>query len=186
MVSIVRRTGCALVFAVAGIMAAGQTVAGQPDWAGGKGNKGEQNGNRDKHEGHGNKDKAHDRKAEHRDEAREGRGQDRAPARAGQHFGDKHRAAADGYFKEQFQRGHCPPGLAKKNNGCLPPGQAKKWAVGKPLPRDVIFYEVPRPLVQQFGQPPAGHRYVRVGDDILLIGPRTGIVIDAIQILASR
>lgn len=23
-------------------------------------------------------------------------------------------------------RRHCPPGLAKKNNGCLPPGQAKK------------------------------------------------------------
>ena len=22
--------------------------------------------------------------------------------------------------------GNCPPGLAKKNNGCLPPGQAKK------------------------------------------------------------
>jgi len=23
-------------------------------------------------------------------------------------------------------RGDCPPGLAKKDNGCLPPGQAKK------------------------------------------------------------
>jgi hypothetical protein len=23
-------------------------------------------------------------------------------------------------------RGSCPPGLAKKNNGCMPPGQAKK------------------------------------------------------------
>ncbi len=26
----------------------------------------------------------------------------------------------------QFGRNECPPGLAKKNNGCLPPGQAKK------------------------------------------------------------
>jgi hypothetical protein len=26
----------------------------------------------------------------------------------------------------QFGRNGCPPGLAKKNNGCLPPGQAKK------------------------------------------------------------
>ncbi|WP_300975424.1 hypothetical protein [Sphingomonas sp. LHG3406-1] len=25
----------------------------------------------------------------------------------------------------------CPPGLAKKNNGCLPPGQAKKLGVGQ-------------------------------------------------------
>lgn len=26
----------------------------------------------------------------------------------------------------QYGRNGCPPGLAKKNNGCLPPGQAKK------------------------------------------------------------
>ncbi len=26
----------------------------------------------------------------------------------------------------RFGRNSCPPGLAKKNNGCLPPGQAKK------------------------------------------------------------
>jgi hypothetical protein len=27
--------------------------------------------------------------------------------------------------KSESKHGHCPPGLAKKNNGCLPPGQAK-------------------------------------------------------------
>jgi hypothetical protein len=27
--------------------------------------------------------------------------------------------------------GGCPPGLAKKNNGCLPPGQAKKLGTGE-------------------------------------------------------
>ena len=27
---------------------------------------------------------------------------------------------------DRFGRNGCPPGLAKKNNGCLPPGQAKK------------------------------------------------------------
>jgi len=31
--------------------------------------------------------------------------------------------------------GGCPPGLAKKNNGCLPPGQAKKlFARGQRVP----------------------------------------------------
>lgn len=31
----------------------------------------------------------------------------------------------------------CPPGLAKKNNGCLPPGQAKKrFALGEQMNRD--------------------------------------------------
>jgi len=29
------------------------------------------------------------------------------------------------YFVEKHGRKNCPPGLAKKNNGCLPPGQAK-------------------------------------------------------------
>lgn len=30
---------------------------------------------------------------------------------------------------------NCPPGLAKKNNGCQPPGQAKKrWARGQRVP----------------------------------------------------
>jgi len=71
--------------------------------------------------------------------------------------------------------------LAKKNNGCMPPGQARKWTIGRPLPREVIFYEVPPTLLVQFGQPPSGYRYVRVASDILLIALGTGMVIDAIQ-----
>ena len=30
--------------------------------------------------------------------------------------------------------GGCPPGLAKKQNGCMPPGQAKKQAQDRNLP----------------------------------------------------
>ena len=30
--------------------------------------------------------------------------------------------------------GGCPPGLAKKHNGCMPPGQAKKQAQDRHLP----------------------------------------------------
>ena len=63
----------------------------------------------------------------------------------------------------------------------MPPGQAKKWELGRPLPRDVIYYEVPRPLVLQFGQPPAGYRYVRVARDILMIAVGTALVVDAIR-----
>jgi hypothetical protein len=85
------------------------------------------------------------------------------------------------YFGEQERSGHCPPGLRKKNNGCMPPGQAKKWAVGKQLPRDVVFYEVPPQLVVQLGVPPSGHKYVRVASDILLIAVGSAMVIDAIQ-----
>ena len=103
------------------------------------------------------------------------------PPRASVHFVDQHRVYIRDYYGEEYRRGFCPPGLAKKNNGCMPPGQAKKWAVGKPLPRDVIFYDLPPRVVVQIGVPPAGHRYVRVAADILLIAIGTGMVIDAIQ-----
>jgi Ni/Co efflux regulator RcnB len=38
----------------------------------------------------------------------------------------------------------------------------------------------------QLGAPPAGHRYVRVGGDILLVTTGQAIVVDALQYLASR
>jgi Ni/Co efflux regulator RcnB len=37
----------------------------------------------------------------------------------------------------------------------------------------------------QIGPPPAGHRYVRVAGDILLIAIGTGMVVDAIQDLGG-
>jgi len=40
-------------------------------------------------------------------------------------------------------------------------------------------------LVVQLGIPPAGHRYVRVAADILLIAVGTGLVIDAIEDLGD-
>jgi hypothetical protein len=79
------------------------------------------------------------------------------------------------------QSGRFPPGLAKKNNGCMPPGQAKAYTLGRPLPSQVVFYDVPSSVSVQIGLPPAGHRYVRVAADILLIAVGTGLVVDAIQ-----
>jgi Ni/Co efflux regulator RcnB len=90
------------------------------------------------------------------------------------------------YYGKQFSRGRCPPGLAKKENGCMPPGQERRWQVGHPLPRDVVYYSVPQPLVVQIGRPPSGYRYVRVAGDILLMAIGTGMVVDAIQDLGGR
>lgn len=101
------------------------------------------------------------------------------------HFDDRRRDAAREYYGERFRAGSCPPGLAKKNNGCMPPGQAKKWSKGRPLPRDVIYYDVPQALVIRLGPPPSGHRYVRVAADILLIAVGTAMVVDAIQDLGN-
>lgn len=102
----------------------------------------------------------------------------------GGYFGDSQRLAAREYYEPRFRAGRCPPGLAKKNNGCMPPGQAKKWRMGQPLPADVIYYPVPSGISIQLGVPPAGHKYVRVAADILLIAVGTGMVIDAIEDLS--
>jgi hypothetical protein len=99
---------------------------------------------------------------------------------AGVYFADRHRVVIRDYHGEDYRRGFCPPGLAKKNNGCMPPGQAKKWHIGRPLAHDVIYYDLPPQLVVQIGVPPPGYRYVRVAADILLIAVGTGMVIDAI------
>lgn len=98
-----------------------------------------------------------------------------------EYFSDQHRSAIHDYYSAQISRGFCPPGLAKKQNGCMPPGQAKKWTIGRPLPRDVIFYDLPRPLLDRLDRVPTGYRYVRVATDILLIAIGTGMVIDAIE-----
>ena len=96
------------------------------------------------------------------------------------YFGNNDRRIVNEYYAPQFRSGHCPPGLAKKGNGCLPPGQAKKWRKGQPLPYGVTYYELPRDLVYRMPPPPPRHRYVRVGPDILLLSTGSGIVVDAI------
>ena len=102
------------------------------------------------------------------------------------HFDDDKRAHIRSYYEEEFRGGHCPPGLAKKHNGCMPPGQAKKWRMGRPLPQDVVIYEVPPALVVRIGVPPSGYKYVRVASDILMIAVGTRMVADAITDLGRR
>lgn len=101
------------------------------------------------------------------------------------YFGDRERSVVRDYYAGEFRSGRCPPGLAKKNNGCMPPGQAKKWRIGHRLPSDVVYYDLPASIVVRLGAPPSGHRYIRVAADILLIAVGTGMVIDAIEDLSS-
>lgn len=145
------------------LLASAAAHAAKPEWAG-------KGGGHDGEKGRGH-------------EARQAppQQQQRAEVRTGAYFTPVQVQAAQGYYGERFRAGHCPPGLAKKNNGCLPPGQAKKWMVGQPLPAGVVYYPVPQAVVVQLGVPPAGHKYVRVAADILLIAVGTGLVVDAIQ-----
>lgn len=107
------------------------------------------------------------------------------PYRDGSYFIDRHRSITRDYYAQEYRSGHCPPGLAKKHNGCLPAGQAKKWAIGQPLPRDMVYYDLPPSLVAGFGPPPPGYRYVRVASDILMIAVGSSMVMDAIHDLGG-
>jgi len=158
-----------LALVLTGILAAGPVYADKPDWAGG-GKEGKRN-----HEG---KRGGHERNDDHH-EYDDRRGH--SGARINLYFNDHQREVAHSYYGEQFRRGRCPPGLAKKHNGCMPPGQAKQWMRGRPLPRTVVYYDVPASVVIQLGYPPAGHRYVRIASDILMIAIGTGMVVDAIE-----
>jgi Ni/Co efflux regulator RcnB len=118
----------------------------------------------DKHEKHGKHDDDHG----HRE------------AQVGRYFDDHDRQAVRVFYVEQGRAGHCPPGLAKKHNGCMPPGQARNYYVGQPLPATVVYYPVPQPVLVQLPPPPPQHKYVRVAGDILLIAVGTSMVVDAI------
>ncbi|MDB5963615.1 MAG: hypothetical protein JWQ72_115 [Polaromonas sp.] len=132
--------------------------------------------------GNGNGNGKHGQK--HDDE----RGDQRADKRQreeikqGAFFNDQQRTSVREYYTTRYASGkNCPPGLAKKNNGCLPPGQAKKWAVGQPVPRGVTVYAVPQPVIVQLPPAPYGYRYARLGGDIVLVQRQNNIIVDIIQ-----
>ena len=97
-------------------------------------------------------------------------------------FNDTQRSAVHTYFVNTYGRGNCPPGLAKKNNGCLPPGQAKKrYVVGQPLPKGIVVVDLPAVLSTRIGVAPAGYRYGIVDGDLVKLAIGTMLVVDAID-----
>ena len=106
----------------------------------------------------------------------------REEIRQGAFFNDQHRTYAREYYSQHYGHGrNCPPGLAKKNNGCMPPGQARKWDVGQPIPRGVAVYSVPQPVLVRLPPPPYGYRYARIGGDIVLVRQQNNVIVDIIQ-----
>lgn len=142
---------------------AGSALAEKPDWAGGPG-----------------KSRQREERGAERD-AQTQRAVGGVEIRIGGYFDAAQRSNAHDYYQQQFRGGHCPPGLARKRNGCQPPGQAKKWALGRPLPSGVVYYPLEPGIHIQLGAPPAGHKFVRVAADILLIAVGSSMVIDAIE-----
>ena len=185
-----------LALALAATLACSASFAEKPEWAGGgKGDHGNKHGEKEQgdHGKHGRQQDEYRRQGDHDNQREErdheGKKSSHGPradtVRVGGYFGDHQRVVVRDYYGEQFRAGRCPPGLAKKNNGCMPPGQAKKYRVGQPLARSVPYYPVPQNVAYQLGMPPSGYRYVRVSSDILLLSIGTSMVVDAIQNLGG-
>ena len=98
-------------------------------------------------------------------------------------IGDKDKVVLSDYVKRHYAA-HCPPGLAKKNPPCIPPGQAKKYATGAILPRDA-FVPVPDDVVVRLTPPPPRGMYVRVDRNIYLIDQGTRKILDGVLLLSA-
>jgi hypothetical protein len=160
----------ALALALSGVFVANPALADQSSNSGGKG--------AEKQSEKGTKGKQKEGKGREPGVS----GEEGGPGvKASQHFSEESRIAVHKYYGDKFRSGRCPPGLAKKGNGCMPPGQAKKWMIGRPLPPGVVFYDLPPEVLVQLGPAPSRHRFVRVASDILMIAIGTGMVVDAIE-----
>ncbi|HZC37499.1 MAG TPA: hypothetical protein VE221_02360 [Sphingomicrobium sp.] len=92
----------------------------------------------------------------------------------------------NGHWKDRghgYDGGGCPPGLAKKHNGCLPPGQAKKLYRGQRYPyRYGVSYSyrrIPYDLRRRYGLNPYDRYYYRNGY-IYRVDPRRMVVLQVI------
>ena len=97
------------------------------------------------------------------------------PDHAKGHKGGHHAKGHVGYGT-----GGCPPGLAKKNNGCLPPGQAKKlYNIGQRWPGNYgyawNYNQIPYDLRTRYGFQP-GYNYYYGDGYVYRVDPATMLV----------
>ena len=85
-----------------------------------------------------------------------------------------------------YGSGGCPPGLAKKNNGCLPPGQARKLGRGERWQNGYGSYysynRIPYDLRRRYALS-SRYRYYYSGGTIYEVDPRTMLVAQVISAL---
>jgi hypothetical protein len=109
-----------------------------------------------------------------------------APAAAKPDHAKGHKGGAHGTHLG-YGSGGCPPGLAKKNNGCLPPGQAKKlYNVGQRFPAGYgnpwSYNQIPYDLRTRYAFDPNSRYYY--GDGYLYrVDPRTMLISQVVSAL---
>ena len=95
-------------------------------------------------------------------------------------YRDRNRDGIDDRYAGRYGVNDCPPGLARKNNGCLPPGQAKRlFREGQRVPGGYNYYtdyaNIPVQYRDQYGLTP-DYRYIYRDNSIYVVDPRTSLV----------
>ena len=87
---------------------------------------------------------------------------------------ERDRTAVCTYYREEVAAGRCPAGLVKKNNACAASVPSKQaWKMDQPLPDGVAGEALPAALIAKLSPSPAGYQYLRVDNDILIVGVGT-------------
>lgn len=81
---------------------------------------------------------------------------------------------------------HCPPGLARKNPPCIPPGQAQKHGISV---GDVIVWDdihvITRPGLYGLSIPPDGDRYAIVDGRLVRVDEGTGKILSILRLVSA-
>ena len=116
-----------------------------------------------------------------------------AVARPGNGHGHGHDYAYEGHGRGHgydgpggYRAGGCPPGLAKKHNGCMPPGQAKKLYRGQRWERGYGTYynygRIPYELRRRYDLN-SRYRYYYNDGYLYAVDPRTMLIRQVISAL---
>src|SRR5206468_10489657 len=118
-------------------------------------------------------------------------------AKPGNGHGNAYGHGGDRGYTVDYGRGHshgygiggCPPGLAKKHNGCMPPGQAKKLYRGERLPfgfgTRYSYQHIPYDLRRRYDLDPYDRYYYSNGY-LYRVDPRTMLIEQIISALLYR
>jgi Ni/Co efflux regulator RcnB len=105
----------------------------------------------------------------------------------GKKHGKEYARSYDGHRGHASYRA-CPPGLAKKRNGCVPPGQARKayWNEGSRVPVGYSSWTRYDAIPERYrSQVPynADYRYIYRDDQVYAVDPKTRLVQEVINLL---
>jgi hypothetical protein len=90
---------------------------------------------------------------------------------------ERDRTAVYAYYRAEIAAGRCPVPLVRKDKACVAPGPAKPvWKLEQPLPDGVKAEPPPAALIGKLSPSAAGYQYMRVDNDILLVGIGTRVV----------